>query len=84
MENLTFRDPAVAGIMREKFVEARLHTDGEEPQHDQVRALRDELTSGNQTTPIYIIVDPTSGEQLARLDGSYHGKFIDMIRKFEN
>ncbi len=82
MENITFRDPAVAGIMEKRFVEARLHTDGLKPEHDEVRNLRDRMTSGNQTTPIYFVVDPKTEQPVARLDGSYKTKFIEMIQRF--
>jgi hypothetical protein len=81
MENKTFRAPAVAGLLREKFVEARLHTDGEEPVHDEIRTLRDQLTSGNLTTPIYIVMDPVTGAQIGRLNGAFEDRFIRMIQE---
>lgn len=69
MEGVTFRDPAVAAQLKERFVESRLHMD----QPDQVPealfeqhvALRDELI-GSAAMPYYAIVEPKTGEFLFR------------------
>ena len=71
MEEKVFRLPAVAGLLSEGYVEARLHTDGKEgdPAYDRSRELQDEL-AGSKANPIYLIVDPASGETLDRFEGA--------------
>lgn len=59
MEQYVFPSPAVAGVLEQGFVEARLHTDGEE-NIDRILALQAELT-GSVATPYYLVVDPTPG-----------------------
>ncbi len=67
MEERVFRLPAVAGILESRFVEARLHTDGES-NIDRILALQKEL-AGSPATPVYLVVDPDSGEILTKLEG---------------
>ena len=69
MEGVTFRDPAVATQLKERFVESRLHMDGQnvvpEAAFETHRALQDELI-GNLAMPYYAIIDPRNGEFLFR------------------
>ena len=70
MEENIFPLPAVAGILEEQMVEARLHTD----LHDEVQKQRNvdlqlELTE-SYTLPLYLVMDPETGEILGRRDGS--------------
>jgi len=71
MEEKVFRLPAVAGILSEGYVEARLHTDGAEgnPAYDRSRELQAEL-AGSKANPIYLIVDPQTGATLDRFEGA--------------
>jgi len=56
MEMDILPSPAVAGVLTEGFVEARLHTDGREHigRIEEVQAA----LSGSVATPYYLIVDP--------------------------
>ncbi len=82
MEEHVFRAPAVAGKLRQGFVEARLHTDGvNDPVYDGIRRLQLELT-GSKATPIYLVIDPRTGERIhlfegADLAGSRFELFLD-------
>lgn len=69
MEGVTFRDPAVASVLKRHFVESRLHMDGDDvvPSHlmERHRDLQDELI-GNPAMPFYAILDPDTDEFLFR------------------
>jgi hypothetical protein len=67
MEETIFPAPAVAGILRESYVESRLHMDV-----DSVIARYGELQQrlvGTKAMPTYVLVEPESGRTLARQDG---------------
>ncbi len=63
MEEGVFLHPAVAGPLSERFVEARLHVDYKE------NLERELAMTGSNAQPIFLVVDPASGETLARHDG---------------
>lgn len=67
---MTFHDAALSKVLRKRVVESRLHMDGAErvaPDLFQAhRRLQRELT-GVITTPVYAILDPTTGEFLYRM-----------------
>ena len=69
MEGVTFRDPAVATELKNRFVESRLHMDGfdrvPKAVFEKHLELRDELI-GNPAMPYYAILDPVNGEFLFR------------------
>ena len=69
MEGVTFRDPAVAMQLKDRFVESRLHMDGfdriAEHLFEKHLTLRDELI-GNAAMPYYAIVEPKDDEFLFR------------------
>lgn len=69
MEGVTFHDTAVAKLLRDGFVEARLHMDGEDAlpadKFALQRVLQQELI-GQVAVPQYAVLDATSGEFLAR------------------
>ena len=67
MENNVFPSPAVAGILNEHYVEARLHTDGAQ-NIDRILEVQRQLT-GSVATPIYVLVDPKSGQEVGQFDG---------------
>ena len=83
MEEKVFRLPAVAGALRESYVEARLHTDGEgKLAYDRNRELQVEL-AGSKANPIYIVVDPQTGKAIQRFDGADLGgeRFEGFLRE---
>lgn len=67
MEETIFPRPAVAGILKQGFVESRHHVDVQssltKEQFDANRALRDQLAS-TKAMPFYVIVDPSTGKAL--------------------
>lgn len=67
MENNIFLRPAVAGLLRDGFVEARHHTDIQNTlsaeQFAQNRKLRDEIAATG-ATPYYVVVDPKTGKKI--------------------
>ena len=68
MEENFFPSPAVAGILTENFIEARLHTDGE-TNAERILELQESLAR-SVANPIYVIVDPKSEKELARYEGA--------------
>ncbi len=69
MEGVTFRDPAVASELKARFVESRLHMDGQdvvpEGKFNKHVDLQTELI-GNPAMPYYAILDAKTGEFLFR------------------
>jgi hypothetical protein len=63
MEEKLFPRPAVAGVLKEKFIEARLHNDGRGSVYDEIVRLQAEKAK-TSATPNYLIVDPSTGETL--------------------
>jgi hypothetical protein len=85
MEEDIFRRPAVGGLLREKFVEARLHNDHQDERiKSAVQKLQDEL-AGSRATPIYLIYDPRKRTILQRFEGpdllSGGRKFAEFLNK---
>lgn len=81
MEKGVFHHPAVAGILEEKFVEARIHTDSLE--HPGNADLQLQMTQ-SIAQPIYLVVDPRDGVQHARRDGATltdDQPFIDFLNR---
>ena len=79
MEKGVFHHPAVAGILEEKFVEARIHTDSLE--HPENADLQLQMTK-SVAQPIYLVVDPKDGAQHSRRAGatlSDDQPFIDFL-----
>jgi hypothetical protein len=68
MEGTVFLDPAVAGTMKEHFVEARLHTDTQntltDAQFADNRAAQKEL-AGTLANPYFVVVDPKTGKKIS-------------------
>jgi len=82
MEEKVFPSPAVADVLREHFMESRLHTDGTK-NIDAILELREALT-GVVTTPTYVVVEPGSGAKLATFEGggpSRGGPFLEFLRQ---
>ena len=87
MEEDIFRRPAVGGVLREKFVEARLHNDHRDDEIQKaVQALQDEL-AGSRATPYYLVLEPQSRRILGRFPGpdippiGNGTKFLEFLNK---
>ena len=82
MEEKVFPDPAVAAVLSEKFIEARIHTDHDE-KGEENRARQLEMT-GSVAQPIYLILDPATEEQHGRQNGAIlgdNGPFVEFLEK---
>jgi hypothetical protein len=78
MEEKIFPRPAVAAEL-EKYVEARLHTDGG-PRETENQELQRTM-AGSVANPIYVIVDPRTGEKLRVKAGFMTAeRFIEFLR----
>lgn len=79
MEEKVFPLPAVAEALQKGFIEARLHTDGG-PAVDRNKELQQEMTR-SVANPIYVIVDPRTGEVLRKKAGLIReGDFLLFLR----
>jgi len=79
MEEKIFPRPAVARELQEKFIEARLHNDGG-PRMEENRTLQ-KTKAGSLASPIYLIIDPKTGETLRKRAGVMtETKFRDFLR----
>jgi hypothetical protein len=67
METSILPSPAVAGVLDEKYVEARLFTDGDE-NIERILDLQNRL-AGTLANPTYVLVDPGAERKLAQLQG---------------
>jgi len=82
MEGKVFPSPAVAGILAKKYVEARLHTDGN-TNLERILELQEKLAR-SVANPIYVVVDPKTEKELARFEGAAMGakdvtRFIEFL-----
>ena len=83
MEGKIFRLPTVGGLLREHYVEARLHNDAPDPEAAaRVRKLQDELAH-TAATPHYLILEPKERRQLGVFDGPdlIGKKFAEFLNK---
>lgn len=64
MEQKVFPGPAVAGVLTESYVEARLHTD-DPPPDPHTATLQRELAR-SIANPIFVVVDPRTQRELGR------------------
>ena len=78
MEERIFPSPAVAELLTEGYVEARVHTDHNEKGEAQ-RALQQQMV-GQLAAPYYVIVDPKTGQQLRQHKLENVGDGWDQIR----
>ncbi len=63
MEDGIFPRPAVAEMLKKRFVEARLHVDYEENMQRELRM------TGSNAQPVYLVLDPETEDVHARQDG---------------
>lgn len=83
MEGAIFPLPAVAGVLKKRYIEARLHTDGEgklDPKTDaRNKELQTQMT-GSKANPYYVIYDPASGEIVRKKAGMlFEAKFLKFL-----
>ncbi len=79
MEEKVFPLPSVSKELSEKFIEARLHTDGG-PSLERNKQLQKEYT-GSVANPQYVIIDPKSGKKLRKIAGYKPEKtFLEFLR----
>ena len=68
MEGTVFLDPAVAGTMKQHFVESRQHTDTQntltDAQFADNKKAQAEL-AGTLANPYFVVVDPHTGNKIA-------------------
>lgn len=77
MEEGTFFEPTVVGLLKERYIEARLHADGK--RQDEVIKRRDQMVR-SVALPVYLIVDPKTDTILRRLDGAKEEEFVALLR----
>ena len=85
MENGVFQDPAVAGLLAEGFVEARLHVDGTEQKHKDYLAKHQEQ-NGTTTRPYFVVWNPKTDKPVGKfgralLIGEDFGVFTDFLEQ---
>lgn len=79
MEGSVFPASAVAEILKNEFVEARLHTDGG-PAKDANKALQESMT-GSVANPIYVLYDPVTAKSVAQRAGYVFEKdFVEFLK----
>jgi hypothetical protein len=79
MEGTVFPAPAVAEILIERYIEARLHTDGG-PAMEENQRLQAEMT-GSRANPIYVLFDPVLEKPLGQREGYVLEKdFVEFLK----
>lgn len=84
MEKKTLPKPAVAGILEEHYIEARLHADKPIPELDEILALQEKFAE-SIALPIYVTIDPTDERRLGKFEGAVitsegEQDFIDFLK----
>ena len=84
MENKVFTAPAVAGVLKEGFIEARLHVDADEERVPKIarnlQLQRD--VARTPALPVYVILQPATEVELARQEAnSTQAAFLAFLRK---
>lgn len=81
-EGIFIRDPAVAGTLKENFVESRLHSDAPTDYPKRViDALRARYVDANRAMGLYVAIDPQTEQALARLDGTRPEAFLGFLQQ---
>ena len=82
MEEGLFPNKDVAPLLKKNFVEARLHYDSQtipKERMDRMLAVREKYV-GHPAMPVYVIMDPDSGEALGKYEGS--PRTVDKLLRF--
>ncbi len=89
MEDNIFLEQAVASLMKQHLVEARLHTDSPKHLTDEQfannRALQADL-AGVKTNPYFVMVDPATGDKVGEFAlsggfGAWPGKWTEFLQR---
>jgi hypothetical protein len=86
MEGKVFHRPEVLRELK-NFVEVRLHTDVGTDWSNELLAIKNERHDGNQTTPIYELVDPGTRKTIDRYFGANlpsGAKFVEYLKKHKH
>lgn len=83
MEQKVFPASAVAEVLKQSYVEARLHTDGP-PREDENKTLQLDLT-GMRSNPVYLFVNPWTKKVAGQQGGAVldPDDFAELLRKHE-
>lgn len=89
MEDSVFLEQAVASLMKQHIVEARLHTDSQKTLTDEQFKKNREVqmeVAGVKTNPYFVVVDPNTGDKLGEfaLSGGFAawpGKWTKFLQK---
>ena len=82
MEKKFLPKPAVAGILEEHYIEARLHTDRPSvPQLERILEIQEKFAE-SEALPIYVTVDPETERRLGKYEGSRPAQFSDEEEAF--
>jgi spore germination protein GerM len=92
MEEQIFLEEAVASLMKQHLVEARLHTDSQKHLTDEQFANNKKAQAelaGVTTNPYFVMVDPTTGDKVAEFSlsggfGAWKGNWIQFLRGVAN
>ena len=70
MEKKFLPKPAVAGVLKEHYIEARLHTDRDSvPQLERILEVQQRFAE-SEALPIYVTVDPETERRLGKYEGA--------------
>jgi hypothetical protein len=79
MEEKVFPKPAVAGKLKEDFIEARLHYDTG-PSIEANKKLQKDLAHST-ANPVYVIIDPQTGKVVRKKAGLMSAeKFLEFLQ----
>lgn len=85
MEESVFPLPAVAGELKKNFIEARIHTDGEDrlsPELDAKNKALQKKMVNSRANPYFAVVDPKTGKVLRKKAGMiFESKFLEFLRR---
>ena len=89
MEDNVFLEQAVASLMKQNLVEARLHTDSPKHLTDEQFARNREVqaeVAGVKTNPYFVMVDPQTGDKLGEFAlsggfGSWPDKWVAWLKQ---
>ena len=70
MEKKFLPKPAVAGVLKESYVEVRLHTDRDSvPQLERIQELQAKYAE-SVALPVYVTVDPVTEQRIGKYEGA--------------
>jgi len=79
LEEKTFEVPAVAGLLSNNFIEARLHTDGDDGPRRQRNRKIQERFADSIANPWLVIIDPKTETKLTESGYLEEAELIDFL-----